>query len=103
MYLTGNPFAKVDKQTVIGTLKATGSKDPDVLHAQKTTILTTVKFAKLAGALLMLCGVLLTLTIIGAFLGIPAFLFGWWFRSRGNNNIRTVEESYSEYLSSVSA
>ena len=27
-----NPFAKLDKQSVIGTLKASGSRDPDVLH-----------------------------------------------------------------------
>ncbi|MEO8451543.1 MAG: hypothetical protein ABI647_17245 [Gemmatimonadota bacterium] len=103
MQLQGNPFSKVDKQTVIGTLKATGSKDPDVLHAQKTTILTTVKFGRLAGALLMFCGVLLTLTILGAFLGIPAFLIGWWFRSRGSKNLATVEEGYSEYLAQVGA
>jgi hypothetical protein len=29
------PFTRLDKQSVIGTLKATGTRDPDVLHAQK--------------------------------------------------------------------
>jgi len=29
----GNPFTKLDAQSVIGALKSTGSKDADVLYA----------------------------------------------------------------------
>ena len=38
-----NPFTKIDKQSVIGTLKATGSRDPDILHAQKQKLLAPNK------------------------------------------------------------
>ena len=40
---SGNPYVKLDKQSVIGMLKATGSKDADVLHLQKQTLLNTAK------------------------------------------------------------
>ena len=98
-----NPFSKVDKQSVIGTLKATGSRDPDVLHASKATMLSTLRLPKLAGALVIFCGVLLSLTIIGAFLGIPMILMGWFFRRRGSHNVAMVEAGYADYLNSVSA
>jgi hypothetical protein len=35
MQIERSPFLKLDRQTVIGYLKATQSKDPDVLHTQK--------------------------------------------------------------------
>ena len=31
----GNPFTKLDARSVVGMFKATGSRDPDVLHAQR--------------------------------------------------------------------
>ena len=33
-----NPFLKMDKSMVLGFLKSTGSRDPDVLHTQKAAL-----------------------------------------------------------------
>jgi len=63
-----NPFTKIDKQSVIGTLKATGSRDRDILYAQKSELLA------------------------------PSIIFGWWCWSFGKKNIVTVEAGYTEYL-----
>ena len=97
----GNPFIQVDKQTVIGTLKATNSRDLDVLHATKRNLISNVSFPRLAGNWFMFLGALLSLTIIGLFIGIPFLLAGWWLRSRGTKNVKEVESAYSEYVAQL--
>jgi Family of unknown function (DUF5362) len=96
----GNPFTKVDKQSVIGTLKATGSLDADVLHAQKQKLLAPAKNLKLLSIMLMVGGGLLTLTVIAAIAGIPLALFGVWLWRFSTKNIAAVEAGYTEYLAS---
>lgn len=98
-----SPFLKLDRPTVIGYLKSTGSHDPDVLHAQKAEIVSAAKFPKLAGIYLMVMGGLLTITILGAFIGIPLLALGWWVRGRGVGNLKVVESAYTEYVGSSNA
>ena len=93
-----SPFLKFDRPTVIGHLKATGSRDPDVLHAQRAEIMSAAKFPKLAGIYIMVMGALLTITILGAFIGIPLLGLGWWMRRRGVANITVAEAAYAEYV-----
>jgi len=95
------PFTRLDKQSVIGTLKATGTRDPDVLHAQKQKLLAPSKSLKMASYVITGCGVLLTITIVAAFAGIPFGLFGIWIWHFSSKNIATVEAAYSEYLASA--
>jgi hypothetical protein len=97
------PFTRLDKQSVIGTLKATGTRDPDVLHAQKQKLLAPSKSLKMASYVITGCGVLLTITIVAAFAGIPFGLFGIWIWRFSSKNIATVEAAYSEYLASTPA
>ena len=98
-----SPLLRIDRQGVIGHLKTAGTRDPDVLYAHKTTLLQAVRFPKTVGTYLMILGVLLTLTILGAFLGIPLLIAGWFVRRRGVKNIRTVEATYEEFLSPTAA
>jgi hypothetical protein len=89
----------VDKQSVVGTLKASGSRDPDVLYATKQ-VLTPGKHLKLLG----ICagvGVFFTITVILAFIGIPSVLFGWWCWHFGSKNVAAVETGYSEYVGAI--
>lgn len=97
------PFTRLDKQSVIGTLKATGTRDPDVLHAQKQKLLAPSKSLKMASYIIMGCGLLLTITIVAAFAGIPFGLFGIWIWRFSSKNVATVEAAYSEYLASTPA
>ncbi|MFN8009571.1 MAG: DUF5362 family protein [Terriglobia bacterium] len=96
-----SPFLKLDKQNIVGRLKASGAKDRDILHAEKDSLISLAKFPKLAGIYVMVLGVLLTLTILGAFLGIPLLIFGWWMMRRGKRNLVAVEEGYAEYAASL--
>jgi hypothetical protein len=97
----GNPFTKLDKQSVIGTLKACGSRDPDVLFAQKQQLLTPAQHLKLLGYICLAIGAVFTVTVILAIAGIPAMVFGWWVQRFGKQNIRTVEGAYAEFLASA--
>jgi len=96
-------FAKIDKQSVIGTLKATGSRDQDVLHTQMNEMLHGPKQLKMVGLICMVGGVLFTITFILALFGIPIAIFGWWLWSFNKKKIATIEAGYAEYLAAVSA
>jgi Family of unknown function (DUF5362) len=102
--MAGNPNAALStasKPQVIGALKATGSTDPDVLFAAKQDLLDQYKPLKTMSWILIICGVLICLTLIGAIIGVPMILLGWWLRRKCNRNIATVEAGFAEYLSSI--
>jgi hypothetical protein len=99
----GNPFAKLDKRTVTGILKATGSRDPDVLHAERNKLLSLPKIHKFMGIGLIAVGALMTLTIIGAVVGVPSVLAGWWLRRLAVRNLATIEAGYADYTGSAAA
>ena len=98
-----NPFTKMDRQNVIGTLKATGSRDPDVLHSQKTELLSAPKQLKLLGIICMACGAFFTLTVILAIAGIPFMIVGGWCMRFGRKNIEAIEDGYTAYLAAAPA
>jgi hypothetical protein len=93
-----NPFTRFDKQSVIGILKASGSHDPDVLHAQKMQLSAPANHLKLLGVISIGFGALLTITIILSWIGIPFLVFGWWVRRFGRRNIETVDAAYAEFV-----
>jgi len=97
MQIERSPFLSLDRQTVLGYLKDVDSRDPDVLHSHKTTLQTLGRFPKLAGIYVMVLGGLLTLTLLGAFLGIPLLILGWWMCRRGARNLEAIESGFSEY------
>jgi hypothetical protein len=94
------PFSKVDKQSVIGTLKSLGSRDPDVLHAQKQRLLAPSLNMKKISLFLMIGGGVLTITVFAAFAGIPLVLFGIWMWRSSSRNIATVETAFTEFMAS---
>jgi len=103
MQITPSPFLSLDHQTVLGYFKEAGTRDPDVLHSHKTALIRLGRFPKLAGIYVMLLGALLTITILGAFIGIPALLLGFWMWRRGIANLRTIETVYVEFTGLVPA
>jgi hypothetical protein len=103
MQIEKSPFLSLDKTTVIGFLKSTGSRDQDVLYTQKRNLESAAKFPKLAGIYVMVMGALMTVMILTAFIGIPLLILGWWMRRRGVRNLQAVEEGYAEYIASAAA
>lgn len=103
MTMTNRVIFSIDRQGAIGELKTAGTRDPDILHATKANLIAAVKFPRMMGTYVMLMGGLLSLTIIGAFLGIPMLLAGWWLRRKGVRNIETVEAAYAEFTKAPAA
>ena len=103
MQIEKSPLFKLDRQSVIGFLKSTGTRDPDVLHTQKRSLVSAAKFPKLVGVYLMILGALMTAMILLAPIGIPVLIFGWWMRRRGVKNLEAVEEGYAEYVGATPA
>lgn len=97
MQIEKSPFLSLDKTTVIGFLKSTGSRDRDVLYTQKRNLESAARFPKLAGVYLMILGGLLTLMILTAIIGVPLLVLGWWMRRRGVRNLEAVEAGFAEY------
>ena len=97
----GNPFTKIDKQSVIGTLKATGSQDPDILYAQKAKLLAPNKNLKILSIILIVCGIIFTVTVILAIAGIPFAISGLWMWRFSSKNIAAVELGYAEYVGAL--
>jgi hypothetical protein len=93
------PFATVDRPAVLRALEAAGSRDPDVLHAQKQALREAAAGPKLLGTVLVWAGGIATLTIVLAPLGIPALWLGIWLRRRGAANLANVEAGFAEFLS----
>jgi hypothetical protein len=74
-------FSLLTREQVMGALKSTGSKDPDVLLAAKEEFASNYRPIKWFGIWGMVCGVLMTMLIVLAPLGIPLFFLGiWWFK-----------------------
>ena len=96
-----NPFTKLEKQSVIGTLKSCASRDPDVLYAQKQQLIAPARHLKLLGWFCIVIGAFLTVTVVMAIAGIPAMIFGWWVLQFGKRNMATVEAAYTDFLAAA--
>jgi hypothetical protein len=94
---------KLDRQQVIGALKATGSKDRDVLYAKRSELLIESMRMKLLPIFAYVVGGTMTVTIIGAVIGIPILLFGRAVKRTINGNIEVADAALAEYLSSIGA
>lgn len=91
-------FAKLDRESVVGTLRASGSRDPDVMHAHKSALLETAKGPRLLGTVLLASGIVAALTVVLVPVAVPLMLAGWWLRRRGAVNVATVEAGFAEYV-----
>jgi hypothetical protein len=96
-----NPFTPVDQQTIFGMFKSSASHDPDVLYAQKETMLAPYKNLKRLAILSAVVGALFTVTVVVAILGIPLMIGAWWVWRFQAKNSAAVEAGYAQYLASV--
>src|SRR6185369_12462286 len=88
-----NPNAALStasKPQVIGALKAANSTDPDVLLHVKEDLLDQYRTLKIMSWVPIICGALISLTIIGIFL-----------RRKCKRNMATVESAYDEHLATL--
>jgi len=97
------PYTKFNKQECIGALKATGSRDMDILYTAKEGLLKVARQTKFNGTICMCVGIGLTVLIISAPIGIPMGIGGWFWRRRGTSSINAIEAAYQEYTKNIPA
>lgn len=98
-----NPFSPVNEQTVVGTLKETGSRDPDVLYAHKETMLAPYKNLKRLSIIGAVTGGLFTIMIFMAWFGIPVLIASWLLWRFQAKQVRNVEAGYARYQASLTS
>jgi len=99
-----NPNAALSTATrpqIIGALKAANSIDADVLLHVKEDLLDQYRPLKMMSLVPIICGVGISLTVIGAVIGIPLVVLGFFLRRKCKRNMATVESAYEEYLASI--
>jgi len=99
-----NPNAALStasKPQFIGALKAANSTDPDVLLHVKEDLLDQYRPLKIMSWVPIICGALISLTIIGAIIGIPLIILGIFLRRMCKRNMATVESAYDEHLATL--
>lgn len=94
-------LTKLSHQQVIGTLRSTGSTDPDILFAKKEELLSETRRLKLLGVVPLIAGTILTISLIGAIVGIPMLLVGFSVRKAYKHNIATTDAALAEYMESI--
>ncbi len=95
------PYSKINKQEALGALKATGSRDKDILYNAKEGLLKVARQTRMNGTIIMIAGAGLTLVVIPAPISIPGFFVGWWLRRRGSGSIKEIETAYDEYTAGL--
>lgn len=84
-------------QEVVLALRSTGASDEDVLYAAKTEFSQPFRYQRIVGACLGLLGLLISLTGIGAIVGIPMIVLGIVMWRKGGRNLTVVESTFADY------
>ncbi|HLV26586.1 MAG TPA: hypothetical protein VKZ41_09750 [Gemmatimonadales bacterium] len=88
----------VPQQQLVGALKATGSSDPDVLFAAKEATMKVQRQLKLVATGFMLFGAVLTITLLGAPVGLPLLIGAYWLRRKVARNLADADATYGSYV-----
>lgn len=84
-------------QEVVLALRSTGASDEDVLYAAKTEFAEPFRYQKILGVALGVLGLLMSLTGIGAMVGVPTAGVGIWMWRKGRRNLVVVDSAFAEY------
>ena len=92
----------ISKQSVITELRATGTRDPDILEGKRIALRTAARASWIMGGALFLLGAALCFLPPGILAGIPVILAGVVFGHRGWRNVNAVEAGYADFVNSSS-
>jgi ABC-type proline/glycine betaine transport system permease subunit len=87
-------------QEVVLALRSTGASDEDVLYAAKTEFAMPFRNQVIWGICLVTVGAVVSLTGIGALIGVPAAGFGLWMWRKGARNLDVIDSAFAQYQSS---
>jgi hypothetical protein len=90
-------LADTTPQEVVLALRSTGATDEDVLYAAKTEFAEPFRYQKIWGLCLVGLGGVVSITGLGAVIGIPAAVIGVWMWRKGARNLAVVDMAFSQY------
>jgi hypothetical protein len=90
----------ISKQWVITALRATGTRDPDILERKRIALRSAARSSWITSGILLLIGGALCFLPPGILAGIPVILAGAAFGRRGWRNVNAVEAGYTEFVNS---
>ena len=97
-----NPFSPVSQQAALGLFKSSGSRDPDVLFAQKETMLAPYANLKRLAIICFVIGGLFTIMIFMAWFGIPVLIGAWLLWRFQAKQTANIEAAYTQFLATPS-
>ena len=90
----------ISKQSVITALRATGTRDPDLLERKRLELRSAARTSWFAGGAFLLIGTALCFLGPGMLAGLPVILAGAVIGHRAWRNVNAVEAGYAEFVNS---
>ncbi|MBL0127332.1 MAG: hypothetical protein IPP83_07685 [Flavobacteriales bacterium] len=97
MYTTNSIHLFSGPRDVIGTLKTMNSKDPEILFATLSPVEMQANMLRIGSWIMTCVGGLVSLTIIGAVIGIPLILGGWYLRKKVKHQQEKINAAYQQF------
>lgn len=86
-----------------GYIAQAGTGNPVVLEARRQELLQRQQPAKIGSLAFLVIGGILTITIIGAILGIPMLAIAGWVQWKVRGNLRVIDDAYRALVSAPAA
>ncbi|MDH7453416.1 hypothetical protein QF205_10095 [Luteimonas composti] len=86
-----------------GYITQAGTANPVVLEARRQELLQRQQPAKIGSLAFLAIGGLLTITIIGAILGIPMLAIAGWVHWKVRGNLKVIDDAYQALVSPPAA
>lgn len=84
---------------VIGQLKALASQDPQVLESRRQQLIQQQQPLKLGSLAFLIIGAIMTISVIGAFVGLPMLAIAGWVQWKARANLKVIDGAYREFTS----
>ena len=88
---------------VTGFILQAGSGNPVVLEARRQDLMRRQQPAKIGSLAFIVIGGIMTVTIIGAIVGLPMLAIAGWVHWKVRGNLRVIDEAYRALVSSPAA
>ena len=79
---------------VTGFITQAGTGNPVVLESRRQELVQRLQPAKIGSLAFLVIGGILTVTIIGAILGIPMMAVAGWVHWKVRNGLKVIDEAY---------
>lgn len=88
---------------VTGYLRQAGSSDPTALESRRQELIQRQQPMRLGSLAFIVLGAILTISIIGAILGLPMLAISGWVHWKARTNLQTIDAAWRAMVPAGSA